>query len=466
MLVIYLAKYFTNKPVKRQEFSIGKKPVAKEEPGVASDSEDSDSDVESVVESDSDSDRESVAEPSTGAESVVKKLIEENSLLPPPHNPSSAVATTMPPIPPSQTSSPKSEDSNRPFVIPQKNKDTAAVSPPSPVTSSLISLELPSTSSSKNAETSTSTPVSPSPSALSPKSGVSSPTSPKSTTSQTSSRTASSSQTAVTSTSTSQEVLPQKSAQRSNSDSDSDSNPYDKVLGINKNNKPKPSSPKPQDDTIEICEKCDKQHKTDDCPYFKEKRENEHQPLAEEEKASYEKIIQDYADRVATQDGEWGNGVCLTAFVRSNKDVTVIVHKEGTKGEWSSRKIPDTENWREKVIHIKHVVGKNSPCDDNCNHYILLKPKQNFEEGQSTFKKENFEEFYTIDNGSCMFDAITEGLKDPDNYENHSKDNAQARKKAYFETRKNISKAIKPFYDSKKDCEKTILINAIRPTNT
>lgn len=72
MLVIYLAKYFTNKPVKRQEFSIGKKPVAKEEPGVASDSEDSDSDVDSdsTMSYDEDPESRSVVENSeSGSES-------------------------------------------------------------------------------------------------------------------------------------------------------------------------------------------------------------------------------------------------------------------------------------------------------------------------------------------------------------------------------------------------------------
>ena len=520
MLVIYLAKYFTNKPVKRQEFSIGKKPVAKEEPGVASDSEDSDSDVESEFGSDVDS----VVESDVGAKSVVKKLIGENSLLQnvlgntnpdtssqlPKSSKSKPVESTNTTTPPSQKSavpslppvsssvtsaksSPridyifdktygeipketlelwnkeKSKEpkipSNVPVLIPAARYFEARIKP-----ESKVSNEFPS------AETTSTLPPNPPPPAL-PTEMPPRPPSPTSTTSQTSSQPASPSQTAVTSTSTStsEEVPPQTSAQRSDSDSDSNSDidPDDKVLGINENNEPKPSSPQqPQDEIIEICEKCDGIHRTEDCPYYKEKKEKIPPPSEEDDKWALQ-----YFSDLETKEGEWGNHSTLTEFVKLHEGVMVIVHTEKPNGRWttSHHKDDTKKSVIKKVIHVKHVKledGINKKCvNDECNHYILLQPKSNFDINQIQdvnykFNKSDFNEIETVANGSCMFDAVTEGLKDPKKYENYSNAKNNERKTAFMETAKNIAIALRKMYvEGDNDTKTTIIYSMKRQPN-
>lgn len=526
MLVIYLAKYFTNEPVKRQEFSIGKKPVAKEEP--ESDSEDSDLDVESVVEPKSDSD----GEPSMGATSVVENIINKNfplqnvlALHPSPlkteedttpeslsnpkyynttpnekkknddqkepyhnilDNQSSQKRRVSPLKPPkrfdetpesfahmeSKKRSDSASDSdtydkvlgitNRvknnkpksklqevssfastglthpspPTTIKNSNtQDNKTAQPPSTTKRNFDNESYHTNNSSdndsddsyrrvlnrlaeKHANSSQLAPTPPSPSV---------PTSPTSTTSQTA--------VTSTSTSTSEEVPPPKLEK--------------KIL-------PDQS----QKNTIEKCGKCGGEHKTNDCPWNSKEREiNTDQPIDENKKK-----VEDYVYRLATQDGEWGNELSLRAFTEIHLDVTVIVHREDISGNWTSRKVPDTEDWREKVIHIKHVILPNKPCTENCNHYILLKPTQKFKEGETTFEKDNFKEIYTITNGSCMFDAITEGLKDPNVYEHHDEYDEKKktnRKDAYFETRKEISSRIKTMYNNETnpDAKFTMLVD-------
>jgi hypothetical protein len=151
----------------------------------------------------------------------------------------------------------------------------------------------------------------------------------------------------------------------------------------------------------------------------------------------------------------------LQEFAKIYKNYTVFVHKYNT----TENKVVIQRQYENvtgnQEIHIQHVNvngNKNIPTIDencesnNCNHYVLLKKGDTYP----------YEIYHTVADGSCMFDALAQGLKgEYKDYYNLSESDKNERQTQITELRKKIAESLEKTYKDKTDDEKSAFVAGI-----
>jgi hypothetical protein len=165
------------------------------------------------------------------------------------------------------------------------------------------------------------------------------------------------------------------------------------------------------------------------------------------------------------KNNEWGDEYVLQEFAKIYKNHTVFVHKYNT----TDKKVVIQRQYENvtgnKEIHIQHVnvngINNNNRstidenCEiNNCNHYVLLKKDDTYP----------YEIYDTVADGSCMFDALAQGLiGEYKHYYELTEDQKKKRQTQIEELRKNIAESLKNTYIKMTDDEKSAFVAGIKP---